>query len=261
MDNHENSRGWGCISRLVADWAPWPRDSLGSPSQREDMVLAPEHSKDETLARDILPPTWQRLEAASSAALSDTLGRHIRERPAAETLKLEGDGVRSVFFLLSGWFAVSKSMEDGHRQILDLMLAGDVLNPGSADASASAVHIEVLADVAFSAVPLDVWERLLDEQPQIRRLHDTNMKASMARMAERMLRLGKGSAASRIAYALIELCMRLDAIGAPKKTGSTCRSRSSNWAISPVCRRSISAAPCGACRVRRSSRSKNTCTS
>lgn len=178
------------------------------------MAVSSHRSNGPTVAQDAIPLVWRRLGREPSAALSRVLGRYMRTRRATETLKLEGDSVPSVFFLVEGWLAVSKSLQDGHRQIIDLLLPGDVLDPGSADANASVVQIEALADTRFAAIPVDVWARLLDDEPDIRHVLDTALRAAVARMSERMLRLGKGSAESRVAYALIELCLRLDAVGA-----------------------------------------------
>lgn len=138
---------------------------------------------------------------------------HKHGRAAGSILTLEGDESHIVFFLLSGWLAISKSMEDGGRQIVDIALAGEMIDSRSANAGTSAVQIEPLTYVKYAAIPDDAWARLLDDYPEIRRMLDRNTGAALTRMSERMLRLGKGSAESRIAYALIELCVRSSAVG------------------------------------------------
>jgi CRP-like cAMP-binding protein len=151
---------------------------------------------------------WRLRRNDASAMLTRTLGAHRCDRAAGQVIEFEGDETLAVYCVLSGWIAVTKSTEDGHRMIVDLVLPGEQIDPASADAGTSSVQIEALTDVTIAAVPDPVFQRLTRAHPEIRARFDRNVAAAMARMSERMLRLGKSKAEGRIAYALCELCLR-----------------------------------------------------
>ncbi len=143
----------------------------------------------------------------------DLIDAYRFDRPAGFTVKLEGEATATVYYLVSGWLVLSKSTANGHRQIVDVVLPGGILDPVSADACTSIVEIEPLTDVSFAAVPREDWHRMLSENPSITREIDIINRAAIARMFERMLRLGKGSAESIIAFAIYELHLRSTVLG------------------------------------------------
>ncbi|MBJ3762533.1 Crp/Fnr family transcriptional regulator [Maribius pontilimi] len=140
--------------------------------------------------------------------LSALIAAHRFSRPAAAILKLEGEISTSSYFLISGWMALSKTTEDGSRQIIDIVLPGEILGPWAADAKARAVQIEALCPVKYAAIPREKWLKLRQTHIKIRAAVDRMIAAALSRLSERMLRLGKGSAESIIAFALFELCLR-----------------------------------------------------
>lgn len=156
---------------------------------------------------------WGRGRGEANPELTRILNPHRQRRAAKWILKLEGEEAAEVYVVLSGWLAVSKSLENGHRQVLDVVLPGEVLDPGSADRTASTMQVEALSDVRFSGIPKGVWGRLLEDHSKLRRAYARQRAATISRMGERMLRLGKGSAENRIAYAIIELCVRSSETG------------------------------------------------
>lgn len=159
------------------------------------------------LSKNVLPIGLLHGTEAHSAFCALIDGHRV-ERRAGSIIKLEGEAADTVYYVLSGWLITSKSMVDGHRQILDLVLPGGVLDPSSADANTSALEIEPLTDTAFSAIPRDAWARLLKQHAGIGDAVTRATMAAISRMTERMLRLGKGTAESIIAFALCELWLR-----------------------------------------------------
>jgi CRP-like cAMP-binding protein len=148
-----------------------------------------------------------------SAALERVLNANKRDFRAGTILTMEGGESGSVYVVLSGWLAVSKSLPDGARQIVDIVLRGELIDPSSADGDTTAVQVEALSCVTVAIVPRAAWRQLSEADPSVRNLQAMTIAAALSRMSERILRLGKASAESRIAYALIELCMRVSAIG------------------------------------------------
>ncbi|SDZ60015.1 cAMP-binding domain of CRP or a regulatory subunit of cAMP-dependent protein kinases [Jannaschia faecimaris] len=158
-------------------------------------------------------PTWHLPDTSGSAALERTLKTHRRGHRAGSMIELEGGKSNVTYCVLSGWLSLSKSMPDGQRQIIDFALPGDILNPTSADNASSTLQIEAVTYTTVSAIPRNIWGSLTDGLPQLSLLENRIIAGTFSRFSERMLRLGKGSAEARIAYALIELYIRLSAIG------------------------------------------------
>lgn len=113
------------------------------------------------------------------------------------------------FCVIEGWLAVSKSLQDGERQILEFILPGETYDPTGADGRTSFVQIEAVCDAVVVAVDKSAWGRLLQEHPDLRHRERLMVNAEQARRSEHMLRLGKASAETRIANVLLELFLRV----------------------------------------------------
>lgn len=141
--------------------------------------------------------------------LEDFLSRDKHSVARGTALKSEGDESHTRYYVVDGWLAASKSLEDGERQILEFVLPGESYDPTGADGRTSFVQIEALCNATIVTIDKSTWMRLLHTDSDLRDSERVRDIAAQARQAERMLRLGKSSAETRIAYALIELCLRL----------------------------------------------------
>ena len=148
--------------------------------------------------------------------LESILQHELRAVARGTLLRNEGDESRVRFFVAEGWLAASKSVRDGGRHIQDFILPGDTHDPTAADGRTSFVQIEALCDARIAVVDMTSWERLLHDHPGQRQTQRQRDIAARARQSERMLRLGKSSAETRVAYALIELCLRMGADATPR---------------------------------------------
>ena len=154
----------------------------------------------------VLP--WLTAKDDAQSTLNALIAAYRRDRPAGTILKLEGDDTASVLMVLSGWLLASKSLNDGQRQIIDIILPGGILEPASANPGLSALEVETLTDVSLAAIPRARWRDACTDYREIEELNHRVQGAAMARRAERMMRLGKAPAESVIAFALCELCLR-----------------------------------------------------
>lgn len=164
-------------------------------------------------------PADPRLGAAAHAALGSLVDAHYFERKRGAILKLEGEETRSIYYLVSGWLLASKTLSDGQRQIIDVVLPGGILEPASADPGMSALEVEALTDVTMAVIPRDKWRRTCDKHAELNDLVHQSIGSSMSRISERMLRLGKGTAESIIAFTLCELCLRSSEHGLVEDAG------------------------------------------
>ncbi|MGF6862641.1 CRP/FNR family transcriptional regulator [Rhodobacteraceae bacterium MBR-64] len=154
------------------------------------------------------------------ASLEKSLERNTRVLPKGTNLILEGQEVHSIFLVKSGWLAASKSLPDGERQIVEIILPGEIHDPVSADGHTSFVTLETLSETQVIVIGTTAWARLLDDLPDLRHFKERADAAARSRQSERILRLGRSSAEARIAYVLIEFCMRTAAIGATGGDGT-----------------------------------------
>jgi CRP-like cAMP-binding protein len=158
-------------------------------------------------------PVWACARTAAAEAferLSDATEQKIATH---RSLQLSSDHAHVVYFVMEGWLVVSKSTEEGQRQIVDFILPGEVFDPASAKKQQSATDLTALTSSRVSMIPQASWHNLLQDHHELQELMNRHMAASYARIAERLLRVGKGHAESRIAYAICELCLRSTKLG------------------------------------------------
>ncbi len=147
-----------------------------------------------------------------SANASPALNRaRTQALPKGELVMLESDASPARYLVRSGWLAVAKSLPDGERQIVEFVLPGESYDPTGADGRTSFVELEALCEVNVAVIDTTTWTRLMDDLPELRHCEHLMANAAWARQSERMVRLGKSDAETRVAYALIELCIRVNA--------------------------------------------------
>ena len=153
------------------------------------------------------------LDPVAYAELHAVLKAHERHFEAGNLLKVEADESHSIYVMLKGWAASSKSLSEGQTQIIDFSLPGDFSNLLSADGKTAAIGFEVITDATtIAVVPLEEWWRLEKSLPQFSKVSQTGAAATRSRIAERVLRLGRCSAEERLAYAFLELGVRTGAM-------------------------------------------------
>lgn len=128
-----------------------------------------------------------------------------------EMLVDEGEVTARFICVREGWLALSKSLSNGERQIIDFALPGDVFVPCGGDGRRSALRIEALTDGKIATIAAPVCDIDKPAVPLLPDYIQNSVFAGRARQAHRMLRLGKGSATMLLAFELLELCLRLEA--------------------------------------------------
>ncbi|WP_439155184.1 Crp/Fnr family transcriptional regulator [Yoonia sp.] len=164
-------------------------------------------------------PLWQLPDVAVNTSLEQLLKTYKRGYQAGSLIELDSSGTNVTYCVLSGWVSLSKSMPDGQRQTIDFALPGDILSQISAHIATRALQMETVTYATIAMIPGPVWARLGKEFPQLAQLENRRAAEALSRLSDRMLRLGKCSAETRIAHALIELCSRLRSIGQGSSLG------------------------------------------
>lgn len=182
----------------------------GNDDQAENLLKPIQHDTDvgkhhSAVVRPIDPAQLPRM-------LQSAIGKYKARFEAERNLVWEGDECGSILYVIEGWLALYKSLPDGGVQIIDFALPGDLVDPSGADGVTASLTVQAFTDGAVAALPYRLWERMLHESRHLYALVHHLDTARGARRAERMLRVGKGAAEMRVAYALLEFCIRIDAI-------------------------------------------------
>lgn len=137
--------------------------------------------------------------------------KRARTVEAGVHLLAEGSEAPEVIVLFDGWLSLYKTLSEGHAQIIDFAMPFDILHTASANGHTAACGVQAITRTTFQSIDAGRWERLLRDEPAIATLEVRLARAARARLTERLLRLGQADATTRVAYTLIELCLRLDA--------------------------------------------------
>ena len=135
---------------------------------------------------------------------------------AGTTLFLEGTNSAHLYTLLAGWAFRYKTLSDGRRQILNFALPGDFLGLQGAVLNEMQHSVETLADSLLCIFPRDKLWGLYTAFPSL--AFDVTWLASREEQMidEHLLNVGRRSALERMAYLLLHLFERAEAVGLAK---------------------------------------------
>lgn len=135
--------------------------------------------------------------------------RHVERAGAGELVVVENQELNRTRVLLSGWACRYKSFADGRRQILNLLLPGDVIGFYAIMLNRSDYGVETITPVDMAVFPaVDLVESLAGAP------HLTLGLSWVAGQSERLLdeqitRIGRRNASERMAHLFVELFLRL----------------------------------------------------
>lgn len=164
--------------------------------------------------RDAQPDFWfdPMLDLSTRARFHTFLAGYERRFAAGTHIKFDGDGSHSIYIVLSGWAALAKSLPGGQTQIIDFGIPGDFYSLVSADGETASMAYDAVTDARIAVVPISDWVTLEKSMPALSIIRERAAAAVRSRIAERMLRLGRGTAEQRLAYAFLELAIRCGAV-------------------------------------------------
>ena len=140
-----------------------------------------------------------------------TRRRGILSIQPGKTFLREGEELRQIFTLYSGWAFSFRQMPDGRRQILSLLIPGDsiMLESLSFPGLPAPFSVRSLTRVAMCVFDLKDMIALTNAHgPQSRRLAAA-MWEQVASVSQRLVDIGRKSALGRIAQFLLQLERRL----------------------------------------------------
>ena len=164
-------------------------------------------------------PTFTKLPHDKIDMIQSVKSGELAAR-AGETIIAPGAEKPELYTLLSGWAFRYKELPDGRRQILNVLLPGDLVGLQSAMFDAAQNGVEALSDAVLCILPrAKVWS-LFQGMPDL--AFDITWLGSREEMHvdDSLLSVGRRNAAERIAAFIIGLSRRAAALGLADADGS-----------------------------------------
>lgn len=153
------------------------------------------------------------LSADDIQELESVVGERVDQFGPRDDVIREGEKPDSCTVLISGWACRYKMLEDGRRQIMALLLPGDVCDYGSFMLSRLDHSIGALGPLTCGRIPQKRFEALTRNRPLLSRAFLLDTLAVLSVQREWTVNLGQRDAYERMAHFFCELFVRLRAVG------------------------------------------------
>src|SRR5262245_26971393 len=124
-----------------------------------------------------------------------------------------GDEYRNLCFVKDGYAIRYKLLRSGKRQILNVILPGDVIGFPVSFFDRSIYSVVAVSDLTYNVCPLDSYVRLCHEQPRFGLALSWLAAYEAAIYAEHIVDIGRRTPVERLAHFLLEIHARLLAVG------------------------------------------------
>jgi len=173
------------------------------------------------MSENILPPTGNplteklsRLVALSPAevAVLDELQASPRRVPRGREIVSEGRRYDGLQVLIEGVALRYRVLQDGRRQVLNIILPGDFIGFPGCFFENALYSIAGLGDCIVSPVPFSRLLGLFATHARLSAVIFWTLSCETAMYAEHLIGVGRRSALERVAHFLLEMLTRLQAI-------------------------------------------------
>lgn len=148
------------------------------------------------------------LNSDADAWLAGQVKRNVRSLPPRVDLLRQGEGTGPLHVLLEGWAIRYKTLEDGRRQILSVLIPGDIFDINGHLAKSMDHSIATLTPARLAVLDDDFLDTARARYPDLEKLLWCDMHVSSAIQRERSTSLGQRTARERMAHILCELFRR-----------------------------------------------------
>lgn len=184
------------------------------------MNLAPNTASESRVTDHPFVARLSRLMNFSESDLKDFEGIIDGERitKKRQELVVAGDPYRNLCFVRSGHAIRYKLLRNGKRQILNVILPGDVVGFPVSFFGRSMYSIVAVSDLTYDICSLDSYVRLCHEQPRFGLALSWLAANEAAIYAEHIVDLGRRTPVERLAHFLLEIHARLLGVGRAQAT-------------------------------------------
>lgn len=145
------------------------------------------------------------LDTSARAAIADAALRS-RSIKAARELLVEGAPMVSTLLILNGWAARARVLPDGRRQIMSLLLPGDLIGNCQHSRPLSVSTVVALSPLTICAAPSSC-------SPSLQEAYHVSHALDEAYLLAQITRLGRLSAEERLVDLMLEIRDRLALCG------------------------------------------------
>ena len=138
----------------------------------------------------------------------------LRSLKTRADLAIDDAPPKHALFIMSGWACRYRMLEDGRRQLLSLLLPGDLCEVNATVLRHADHTIASLSAVTYVEVPNDALMRLSADRPRVSQALWWHMLVQMAVQREWTVNIGQRSAIERIGHLFCEVLTRLRTTGA-----------------------------------------------
>ena len=170
-------------------------------------------ARDDTLGGLLLKLRARDLVSDEEEQVLRDLIAEIRELPAGRPIVRAGDDPQRIDLAPRRLCLPLRITADGQRQIMEIHVSGDFLDLHGFLLKRIDHNVGAMTSVRFALVPHDRLRGITEDYPHLTRIlwFSTLLDAAMHR--EKILSIGRRSAAARIAHLLCELYVRLKLVG------------------------------------------------
>jgi CRP-like cAMP-binding protein len=152
------------------------------------------------------------LSPAETAVLSE-FQANPRSIARGREIVVEGRKYDGVSVLLDGVALRYRVLQDGRRQVLNIVLPGDFIGFPGCFFESALYSIAALGDCTVSPVSFGRFLGLFETHPRLAAAIFWSLSCEAAMYAEHLIGVGRRSALERVAHFLLEMLTRLQAIG------------------------------------------------
>lgn len=153
-----------------------------------------------------------RLSGAEQAALRDLESQERTWRRGSVVVR-EGEALREMFVVRSGWLHSSAMLGNGSRQIMRFYFCGDMPGLGALAFRDSPETLTAVTDLGMGAFSREKLGALVCEHPRLGALLLMCAVAERISMADRLASIGRTSARARVAALLCEVYHSMKRLG------------------------------------------------
>lgn len=161
---------------------------------------------------------YAALSESDIAGLQALIDREITISKKRDII-LEGYENRKLHIVKRGFAICYKLLSNGKRQVLSIILPGDVIGIPSAFCQSSLYSVATLSDVTAQVVSLTKFLDLCRQFPSLAIAMLGYTEHELAACADRIVDVGRRSPLERVAHFLLELHARLRAVGCAAGSG------------------------------------------
>lgn len=158
-----------------------------------------------------------------TAELQAVSGLQVEERhfQTDQTIINQGERIRSIHLVQSGWGCVYRDLSNGERQVLDFPMRSDFVGLRTA-AGRSYNTVAAITSMTVFEIPLNSLAHAINNAPKLSFVLIELFARQRSMLIEHITNIGCRSALVRTAHLLLELGDRAKACGMGEDTGFTC---------------------------------------